>query len=319
MCTYPVYALQLPTSGLLSTFVSTMPSPRRPPLLQAFAPPFMSAARRLPNPPVARRPRNLLAYIATDSRLPDTDLPPAPTRIQLARLRRHLLRMSSASPKPASDFPNLPKPPASPTAPARRPRQYSEEERRARSERLRAKWQDPEWRAAMLAKRKEPAVLSRSRESARKLWKDPEHRAKQRAARLGRPAPNKGVSASASTRLRMSVARKGVPRTEETRKRMSAAKRNRPEGDEWPRLISESKKGKTREYFQMRREFRALYKDLKLWSDSYRTTHGRLPSPKTYESTVAPMMLFRIKRYLVLRDALGDDDPEIKREIIARS
>lgn len=170
----------------------------------------------------------------------------------------------------------------------------------------------------MLAKRKDPVTVARMREAARRLWRDPEHRARQRAARLGRRAPNKGVSPSDVTRMRMSIARKGVPRSEETRRRMSAAKLNRPEGDDWPRLISESKKGKTKDYFQIRREFRALHRDLKLWSDSYRATHGRLPSAQSYESSVAPMMVFRIKRYLILRDAIGDDDLDIKREIISR-
>lgn len=169
----------------------------------------------------------------------------------------------------------------------------------------------------MLARRREPGTVTRMRESARRLWRDPEHRARQRAARLGRTAPNKGVSPSDVTRLRMSVARKGVPRSEETKRRMSVAKRNRPEGDTWRRHISEGKKGKTKEYFQIRREFKALHKDLKLWSDSYRARHGRLPSAWSYENFVAPMMVFRIRRYLTLRDAIGDD-MEVRREIISR-
>lgn len=169
----------------------------------------------------------------------------------------------------------------------------------------------------MLARRREADTVARMRESARRLWRDPEHRAKQRAARMGRPAPNKGVSPSDVTRLRMSVARKGVPRSEETRRRMSASKRKRPDGDDWPKLISAGKRGKTKEYFQIRREFKALHRDLKLWSDSYRATHGKLPSAESYESCVAPMMVFRIRRYLILRDAIGDD-AEIRREIITR-
>lgn len=115
----------------------------------------------------------------------------------------------------------------------------------------------------------------------------------------------------------MSVARKGSKLTEETKRKMSLAKLQRPDNDNWPRLISESKKGKTREYFQMRREFRALHRDLKLWSDSYRSMHGRLPKASNFEKYVAPMMVFRIRRYLTLRDTIGSDDPEIKSEIIS--
>jgi hypothetical protein len=55
----------------------------------------------------------------------------------------------------------------------------------------------------------------------------------------------------------MSLARRGVKKSEETRRRMSEAKLQLPD-ESWKRLISESKLGKTRHYFQMRREYRAL-------------------------------------------------------------
>lgn len=116
----------------------------------------------------------------------------------------------------------------------------------------------------------------------------------------------------------MSLARKGQAISESTKRKMSQAKLKRPDGDNWPRLISESKRGKTKEYFAMRRELRALYKDLKLWSDSYRARYGRLPSANGVERYVAPMMIFRIRRYLTLRDVLGEDEPTLEREIIAR-
>ncbi|PXF48376.1 hypothetical protein BWQ96_01836 [Gracilariopsis chorda] len=116
--------------------------------------------------------------------------------------------------------------------------------------------------------------------------------------------------------MRMSLSRKGVPTSSETRKKMSLAKLNRPDDDDWPRLISQSKKGKTKEYFAMKREFRALHHDLMLWSDTYRAKHGKLPSAATYERFVAPMMIFRIKRYLMLKEAIGEDEPQA-RDIIS--
>lgn len=233
---------------------------------------------------------------------------------QLTRLRLHLMRVSRE--KTGREKRN--KRTVKSGTMIENKREISEEQRLARSARLRAKWNDPEWRAAVLAKRRSQAVVARARDSAKKLWMDPEYRAKMHEARLGRIAWNKGISPSAATRLRMSISRKGVPKSEETRRKMSTAKLKRPEGDDWPKLISEGKRGKTREYFQIRREFRALHKDLRLWSDSYRARYGRLPSAKSYDSFVAPMMLFRIRRYLTLREAIGDDETEAKREIISR-
>lgn len=163
----------------------------------------------------------------------------------------------------------------------------------------------------MLERRKRADTVRKMSDSAKRLWQDPVYRTRMRQARLGRPAPNKGVSPSLVTRLRMSVTRKGVPVSDATKKKMSVAKLKRPEGDDWPRLISESKRGKTKEYFQMRREFRALHRDLKLWSDSYRSRYGKLPSTTSYQRFVAPMMLFRIKRYIVLRDAIGEDESDV--------
>lgn len=194
---------------------------------------------------------------------------------------------------------------------------YSAEERKSRSERLQALWRDPQWRASMIAKRRSPESASRKRESFKRLWRDEGYRERMHKARLGRTSPNKGVTLSAATRLRMSMARKGIPVSEETKRRMSFAKRNRPDGDTWPKLISESKKGKTREYFAMKREFRALHSDLKLWSDSYRTKYGHLPKANTFERFVAPMMVLRIRRYLTLRDTVGSDEKDIKNDIFS--
>lgn len=118
------------------------------------------------------------------------------------------------------------------------------------------------------------------------------------------------------TRLRMSVARKGVKKSEETKRRMSEAKLNLPDKS-WKKLISESKKGKTRHYFQMRREYRALKADLRLWSDSYRLTHGRLPKVSNYEAAVvAPMLALKVRRYITLSTNLDESEVSIGREIL---
>jgi hypothetical protein len=188
----------------------------------------------------------------------------------------------------------------------------------SRSELMKARWRDPVWRAAMLARRNTPEALRKRAEVARKQWQDPVFRARMRDARLGRLAPNKGVPPSEMTRLRMSLSRRGVKKSEETRRRMSEGKLNRPTDDTWPKRIAESKRGKTREYFQMRREFRALHKDLKLWSDSYRGQYGGLPKESTFETRVAaPMLILKIKRYLMLKRVGGfGDDAAIGYEII---
>lgn len=194
-------------------------------------------------------------------------------------------------------------------------RDMSPAQRRERSERLRALWRDPEWRETMLARRRTKDSMNRKSEALKQLWNDPVWREKMRQSRLGRPGPNKGVRFSAETRLRMSEAQRGRVISEETRRRMSRTKKNRSPADNWPKLISDSKKGKTRQYFAMRREFRALHQDLKLWSDSFKASYGRLPDSSTYERFVAPMMVFRIQRYLMLRDTFGR---EVKDDIISR-
>lgn len=183
---------------------------------------------------------------------------------------------------------------------------------------MRARWRDPEWKATQLAKRRTKEASRCRSEALKELWKDDEWREKMRQARLGRPAPNKGIPASQLTRLRMSMTRKGMVKSPETRRRMSIARRERPNRDEWRRLISESKKGKTREYFVLRREFKALHRDLKLWSDSYRAKHGRLPSSTSYDRIVAPIMVLRIRRYLMLRETLGLEVIDIKGDILTK-
>lgn len=195
---------------------------------------------------------------------------------------------------------------------------YSSSERDERRERLRSLWRDEKWREAMLAKRRSKESVRKKSESLRRVWGEESFREKMRASQLGRQAPNKGKSASAVTRFRMSVTRKGRRVSDATKERMSLSKRLRPEGDEWPRLISESKKGKTRQYFGLRREFRALHKDLKLWSDSFRARHGRLPDAETFDRFVAPMMVIRIRRYLTLREAIGTEEAGLNTDIFSK-
>lgn len=185
------------------------------------------------------------------------------------------------------------------------------------SERMRARWQDPAWRAAMLAKRSTTESVRKRSESLKKHWQDPAFRARMRSARLGRAAWNLGVSPSAVTRARMSFARKGLKKSEQTRKRMSEGKLRRSENDNWPKLISESKRGKTKQYFQMRREFRALREDLRLWSQGFRAHHGRLPKASNIDRfIIAPMMAIKIKRYVILKRIGGFASTETDKEEI---
>lgn len=261
-----------------------------------------------------RRPRIISPPAAVNTQRPPLSAPEGLSPLQLTRLRVHLVRATREDTYAEQRNEAIYEREASSEKKLNTP----EELRAARSARLRAKWNDPEWRASMLAKRRSDDVVDKMKENAKRLWKDSEYRTKMREARLGRTAWNKGISPNAVTRLRMSVNRKGVLKSEETRRRMSVAKLRRPEGDDWPKLISEGKRGKTKEYFQIRKEFRALHRDLKLWSDSYKARYGRLPSAESYDQFVAPMMLFRIRRYLILRDAIGDDAKEVNREIITR-
>jgi hypothetical protein len=173
---------------------------------------------------------------------------------------------------------------------------------KSRSEVMKARWQDPVWRAAVLAKRSTPEAVQKRSAAAKRKWQDPEFRERQHAARIGRQAWNEGVSPNEVTRVRMSYARRGVKKSDATKMRMSASKLDRPAGDTWPRLISKSKRGKSRQYWALRREFRALHHDLKSWSDNYRATTGRLPRASTYAvEVIAPMLAVKIKRYLVLK------------------
>lgn len=195
-------------------------------------------------------------------------------------------------------------------------RKFSDEERAARSERMRSLWASQTWRES----RKDGTEMVRKHsEAALRRWSDPAYRARMAAARKGRVAHNKGVSPSKLTRLRMSLARRGVPKSAETRRRMSVARRSPSEArDSWRAHISQSKRGKTREYLMMRRELRALHKDLKLWSELYRARHGQIPDSETALGVVAPMMAVRIRRYLTLREAIGADEKKtLESKIIA--
>lgn len=56
----------------------------------------------------------------------------------------------------------------------------------SQSEKMKARWRDPEWRAAMLAKRRTSESLKRRSEAARKMWLDPAFRRKMRESRIGK-------------------------------------------------------------------------------------------------------------------------------------
>ncbi|CAN8074929.1 unnamed protein product [Agarophyton chilense] len=272
----------------------------------AFSMSVRPAERILPPPLVQRRSHPEMLPTAL----------PFPTRVQLARIRFHLLNSRAREAAESERRPDGGRTDAERRSETEKRRTFTSTERRIRSERLKNLWSDPAWREQMLAKRRDPDVLKRISDAAKANWKDPEFRERMRASRMGRTAHNKGQPASKATRLRMSHARKGIPMSKDSRRKISQARLNRAPEDDWPRLISQSKKGKTKEYFALRREFRALHHDLMLWSDTYRTRYGALPSASTYERFVAPMMIFRIRRYLMLKEVLGDDEPQV-RDIMA--
>lgn len=56
-----------------------------------------------------------------------------------------------------------------------------------RSEKMKALWRDPEWRAAMLAKRSTSEASRKRSEAARRMWQDPSFRRKMRESRVGMP------------------------------------------------------------------------------------------------------------------------------------
>eukprot|EP00174_Griffithsia_okiensis_P000246 GO255640.1.p1 GENE.GO255640.1~~GO255640.1.p1 ORF type:complete len:176 (+),score=22.00 GO255640.1:38-529(+) len=103
--------------------------------------------------------------------IPTSDSPTLSPRLQQTRLRLHLLQLERQHRRNATtaqtdqpteepihtsdDISDISLNPSGPDLSKRLIRSsYSTDERRARSERLRAKWQDPEWRAAMLEKRR---------------------------------------------------------------------------------------------------------------------------------------------------------------------
>jgi hypothetical protein len=57
--------------------------------------------------------------------------------------------------------------------------------------------------------------------------------------------------------------------------------------------------------------------DLRLWSDSYRLTHGRLPRVSNFEAAVvAPMLVLKIRRYVTLSINLGEAERQGEPEIL---
>jgi hypothetical protein len=54
-----------------------------------------------------------------------------------------------------------------------------------RSEKMKARWRDPVWRAAMLASRNTAEAARQRSDAARRKWQDPAFRKKMRAARVG--------------------------------------------------------------------------------------------------------------------------------------
>ncbi|GJQ11680.1 hypothetical protein GpartN1_g3471.t1 [Galdieria partita] len=163
----------------------------------------------------------------------------------------------------------------------------------SRSTRLKLLWRDPEFRARNLAGRRARQVLLKQSINVRERWKNPEFRKKVCEALKGRSAWNKGKRLSTETRIRMSIAAK----------KRHELKRDRHVNCSASVLFVESQQNC--ELFQvLLQRLQYLYKDLKLWSDSFRSTYTRLPRMSDVEQSCAPILLLKINRYVELRNTL---------------
>lgn len=149
-----------------------------------------------------------------------------------------------------------------------------------RSMRLKLLWRDPEFRAKNLAARRANNVLLKQSIAIRERWKNPNFRKKVCDALKGRKAWNKGKRMSKETRMKMSLAAK---RRHEKRK---------------------SKQQDCELCQVLLHRLQCLYKDLKLWSDNFRSNYTRLPRMSDVEKSCAPMLLLKINRYVELRNIL---------------
>ncbi|EME30612.1 hypothetical protein Gasu2_32830 [Galdieria sulphuraria] len=162
-----------------------------------------------------------------------------------------------------------------------------------RSVRLKLLWRDPEFRAKNLAGRRASHVLLKQSTVVRERWKNPQFRKKVCEALKGRSAWNKGKRLSRETRIRMSIAAK--KRHELKKDKLMSSSSN-------ILFVENQQHCELSQVLLQRLQY--LYKDLKLWSDGFRSTYTRLPRMSDVEKSCAPILLLKINRYLELRNIL---------------
>lgn len=179
----------------------------------------------------------------------------------------------------------------------------------ARREKMKALWSDAEWREKVLKKRRGRRAVKKQAKSLSKRWSDKEYKERLSKSLKGKTPWNKGVPHTEETRRKIAMTHRGVEKSAETRKKMSEAKMSTSRDAKWRESISRGKRGKTKEFFQMKRQYDALLADLRLWSESHRMRTGRSPRAETIDTIVTlPHLLHKLKRYLALKSKLQEFD-----------
>jgi len=214
-------------------------------------------------------------------------------------------------------------------------------------------------------------------ERMKEKWQDPEYRDAVSTSLQGREAWNKGKTLSPETRRKMSEAKMNHPVSKETRRKMSEARKGKPLDPKAASLVSEKLKGvpKSEEHREniaaaMRkrhaairvlnavesvyettgehssktdlsnmgkkkinsaykqatsqvlgefkaelREYRALQEELSPWTEAYVNRHGTKPSMSDVERTGISWLVTRYKRYVLLRERLFTQTHLLRRKL----
>ena len=214
-------------------------------------------------------------------------------------------------------------------------------------------------------------------ERMKEKWQDPEYRNAVSTSLQGREAWNKGKTLSPETRQKMSEAKMNHPVSKETRRKMSEARKGKPLDPKAAAIVSEKLKGvpKSEEHREniaaaMRkrhaairvlnavesvyestgknstetnistigkrqinsaykqatsqvlgefkaelREYRALQEELSPWTDAYVNRHGKKPSMSDVERTGISWLVTRYKRYVLLRERLFTQTHLLRRKL----
>jgi hypothetical protein len=166
-----------------------------------------------------------------------------------------------------------------------------------RSVRLKLLWRDPEFRAKNLAARRATHVLLKQSVDVRERWKNPHFRQKVCQSLKGRVAWNKGKRLSNETRMRMSVAAK----------KRHELKRNKQQNYFFNTSAVDEKQQNCELCQVLVQRLERLYKDLKLWSDNFRSKYTRLPRMSDVDKSCAPVLLLKINRYVELKNILKSE------------